>query len=575
MNTKELFQKNIEAIDLVNYMVLLFYKQNFNRGDRLFPAWIQNFSALVGTFFSEKDYFNAPGMIVEEAEIADMLKALMRAQEQKDYVLLADLLKLRVLPFLYSLQEIIRQREETPLFLDYFQTNLTELEKIQPALASRLKIRRGDQLLLSLTDEGKHCTYELEQTSQGAPTLKVTDQKGSYYFHSNESPLLEARLFASNYYEEQKEQYCIYGMGLGYHVRALNAECRGGVPLTVYESDLNMLVFAMQAANFVPLLQKELCLVYDPDFMLIMKALQSSSEAPVIHYPSLRNISQEAVKKRMEELFVQDSSIRNQRGEMFSNFQNNIVNCRHEVGELKEQIEGKDVYLVAAGPSLDKNVAMLKEKPNNAVILVVGTAFRKLLAEGIRPDYAVFLDAAERMYAQLAGLEKESVPLLIASTACRRLAENYQGPTYLICQKGFEEAERYAKEHGYMTYMTGGSVATIAFDIALRLGAKRIIAIGLDLAYTGNKLHAVSAGQRELSGDLTGLIPVKAAEGGEVYTTQAMEIYRQWFENRISQATAEFPREEQPELINATEGGAYIAGMKYCTLQDVIDETQR
>ncbi len=575
MNAKEIFQKNIEAIDLVNYMILLFCKQNFNRGDRLFPAWVQNFSALVGTFFAEKNYFNAHGTIVDEADIADMLNVLMRAQEQKDYVLLSDLLKLRVLPLLYSLQEIIRAQEEEPLFLDHFQTNLDYLEIKQPALASQLRARRGDKPLLSFTDRGRHCTYELEQTSQGVPTLKVTDKNGSYYFHSNDSPLLEARLLVSNYYEERKTQYRIYGIGLGYHVRTLYAECRGGVPITVYENDLNMLVFAMQATNFVPLLQRELRLVYDPDFLLFMESLQSTSEAPVIHYPSLRNISQDAVKKRMEELFVQDSSIRNQRGEMLSNFRNNIKNCGYDIGELKDKIDGKEVYLVAAGPSLDKNIAMLKEKPKNAVIIVVGTAFRKLLSEGIRPDYAVFLDASERIYAQLAGLEKESVPLLIASTACRRLAENYQGSAYLICQKEFEEAERYAKEHGYRTYMTGGSVATIAFDIALRLGAKRMIAIGLDLAYTGNKLHAAGAGRRELLGDLTGLIPVKASDGGEVYTTQAMEMYRQWFENRIAQAAVELPQEELPEFINATEGGAYIAGMKYCMLRDVIAETHR
>lgn len=582
MNIKEIFQKNIEAIDLVNVMILLFRKQNFNRGDRLFPVWIQNFSVLVGTFFAEKDYFNACGTIVEESGIADMLKELMRSQEQRDYVLLADLFELRVLPLLYSLQETIRMQENLrsqesaciresagdPLFADHFKANLACLEKEQPELARLLRARGGE--LPTFTDKERHRTYELEQTSQGAPTLKLTDKNGSYYFHSNNSPLLEARLLASNYYEETRAAYCVYGIGLGYHVRALYLECKGGVPITVYESDLNMLVFALRATNFVSMLQKELRLIYDPDLTLFTKQLQNNSEVLMIHYPSLRNILEEAVKKRMEELFVQDSSIRNQRGEMLSNFRNNIKNCGHYIDELSGQIAGKDVYLVAAGPSLDKNIALLKEKPENAVIVVVGTAFRKLLAEGIRPDYAVFLDAADRIYAQLEGLEEESVPLMIASTACRRLAESYQGKRYLICQKEFNEAERYAKEHGYQTYMTGGSVATIAFDVALRLCAKRIVAIGLDLAYTGNKLHARNAGGRELSGDMTGLIPVKASDGGKVYTTQAMEMYRRWFENRIARAVAETPSKELPEFINATEGGAYIAGMQYRALSDVI-----
>ena len=594
MDIKSVYQQNIVTMDLVSDMIRLFRKQNFNRGDRLFPTWIQNFSALVGIFLKEIAYLNEYGAIVNGMEISGMLKEIMEAQEQKDYILLADLLELRTNPLLASIQEVLRakagEEADTLLFMNYFDANLSYLRNTQPQLADLLqkqyeKMRVAERtiayltepdgtekntaVLLTHTDLSRACTYEVEQTTQGAPTLKITDKNGSYYVHGNNIPMEEARLFAEHYYDVKKEQYLLYGLGLGYHVRAMFAESCGVVPITVFESDLNILVFALQSSNFVPLFSKGVQFIFDPDFTLFVKQLENTSEAPVIHYPSLRNISVESIKKRMEELFVQDSSVRNQLGEMLANFRSNVKNCGHYADELSGLIKGKDVYLVAAGPSLDKNVELLKEKPENAVVIVVGRAFWKLLQLGIRPDFAVFLDAADRIYGQLRGLEQETVPLLIGSTACKRIAENYKGETYLICQEGFYEAERYAKENGFQTYLTGGSVATIAFDLAIRLGAKRVIAIGLDLAYTGNKIHAMNAGRRELWDDMTGLIKIKPSDGGMVYTNPAMEMYREWFGMRIAKA-----RKEQdgqlPEFINATEGGAYIEGMEYCTLAEAI-----
>ncbi len=585
MNTKDIFQKNIEVIDLVNQMILLFRRQNFNRGDRIFPIWIQKFSALMGIFFEQKTYFNEYGVLIEETLVTQMLKEIMQAQEQKDYTLLADLLELRILPFFLSVQDVLRAKESDCLFDNSFETNLRYLQTVDPILAGILREQRNRMLslkcenesdmILSYKDDKLLCSYELEQTSQGNPTLRMTDQKGSWYFHGNACPLDAARSFASTYYRTDRMGYCIYGLGLGYHVRALCEETCFAVPVTVFESDLNIIVLAMQMYDYSSLLQRNLKIVYDPDFHKFMEHIQNDSEPPVIHYPSLRNISYEAVKKRMEELFVQDSSIRNQLVEMLANFNSNILHCTHYVDELKSEITGKDVYLVAAGPSLDKNIELLKKKPKNAVIIVVGTAFRKLMNENIKPDYAVFLDSGSRVYGQVQNFDTKRVSCLIASTACKEIAQNYQGDCYLVCQNGFKEAQRYASEHGLNTYNTGGSVSTIAFDIAIGLGAKSVIVIGLDLAYTGNKIHASGADWRTLSEDATGLVEIKSFDGGTVRTTMAMEMYRLWFEKRIADANNALPKEHVPDFINATEGGAYIAGMKYRSLKEAIDNNEK
>ena len=57
------------------------------------------------------------------------------------------------------------------------------------------------------------------------------------------------------------------------------------------------------------------------------------------------------------------------------------------------------------------------------------------------------LFAQAHLYGQIGGVEHEEVPIICASTACRRIAELYQGKKYLICQNGYDRAETYAKEN--------------------------------------------------------------------------------------------------------------------------------
>lgn len=188
--------------------------------------------------------------------------------------------------------------------------------------------------------------------------------------------------------------------------------------------------------------------------------------------------------------------------------------------------------------------------------------------QGIRPDYVMFLDAAPRMYVQATGFEQETIPYLMASTACRRIAQDYQGPKYLVCQEGYDEAEQYAREHGAQIYQSGGSVSTIAMDIAIRLGAKRVVCLGLDLAYTGNKMHATATGRYDMI-ETEHFVKVKDWNGNQINTSTALDMYRKWFEKRAEQAKQETP---EVELINATEGGAYIKGLKHMTLREALNE---
>ena len=525
MNPSVEYEKNIITMNTVKEMIACFRQQNYNRAERMFPDWSRNFSQTIEVLFTNKAYFNQSDVIVEEQSIMATMKGILQAQEQNDYILLTDLLELQLLPFLYSIQDVIRQNEETMVREDYLEINLTAL-------------------------------YENKETI-------------------NNDPVEEGMLLAREYYHEKQEYYIVYGLGLAYHIEALSKLCDGTARVDVFESDLQVIHAAFTCRNLTTSMQRGIYIYYDPDLTEMKQALQKQSinsftAGLMIHAPSICGIHNAELQKSMRELFVQESSIRNQSPDMYRNFRSNARTCKLYVDILEKEIKGKTVFLIAAGPSLDKNIALLKQKPENAVIMAVGTAYRKLMQQQmIRPDYVVFLDAAARMYVQATGFENETIPYLMASTACRRIASDYHGPKYLICQEGYTEAEQYAKERDYQIYQSGGSVATIAMDVALQLGAARIVCLGLDLAYTGDKMHATYAGKYDMI-KTDGLLQVRDWDGNMVQTSVALDMYRKWIEQRVTRANKELP---DVELINATEGGAYIQGMKHMKLSDLLNST--
>ena len=279
--------------------------------------------------------------------------------------------------------------------------------------------------------------------------------------------------------------------------------------------------------------------------------------------PYIRHIRNEKVRQVLEECMLREDTIRQQKNDFYLNSKANFAQCTAYVDELESDLQGRTVVLVAGGPSLDKYIEELKARRADTVVIAVGTIFKKLLSNGIRPDYVVISDAKPFIYGQLEGLEEEQIPMILLSTAYRKIVENYQGTTYLACQAGYKRAEDYAKEHGYAIYNTGGSVITLALEIVIRMKAKRIICVGLDLAFTGNQDHAVGTYQaRQILAE--GTISVPDVDGNMVSTNRPFNRYRLWIERRLQEADVTMP------VFDATEGGALIHGMQIVKLSQVL-----
>lgn len=526
--------------------------QNYHAGLRHMAVLSQKLMGITSEILENAEELQTLGWVVEQEGMVTILSGLMNAQEVADYILLADLLELQLKPYLLQIQEVL---------VSYIDTT-KEQEKLLQKNLQGLGYQYGEIIKLIEADNNSFGGV-IEETSSGYKTLCMTDASGTYYYHSNVNPVTEGRAFANQYYSIEQSHYVVFGLGLGYHIKAF-CELDDGIYIDIIEPDLQVIKAACCTMELTWLYDNDrVRLIYDPEYTKFQKYLTDDISF-IIHYPSFRHVTKDIVRLQLEKYFISDSGKRNFRIQFENNYRDNIANCDGYVDELESEFREKNAIIVAAGPSLDKNIELLRNRPDNVVVVAVGTVFHKMAALGINPDYVIFLDAQPHLYSQIEGLEDMEIPIICATTACKRIARQYKGRKYLICQKGYDRAEEYAKERNYQTYETGGSVSTIALDLCIRLGCKSIAYLGLDLAFTDGHTHASNASD-DIAAHEEMNVMVAAVDGGEVPASHLFVMYREWIERRAARAS-------NIKIYDATEGGSLKKGLINITLRELLQK---
>ncbi len=223
------------------------------------------------------------------------------------------------------------------------------------------------------------------------------------------------------------------------------------------------------------------------------------------------------------------------------------------------------VVIVSAGPSLDKNIELLKIVKNHCLIFAVDSAVRFLVKRDIEPDITISLDP-NKSFAFFSDDKARSVPCLFDIDANPQIVSKYNGKMLLFnCINGYAESliELLGKEW-YHLLDHGGSVATAAFKILRNNGQKKIILIGQDLAYENGISHA--GGHDDNAGYAR--FEVEGINKEKVITRSDWLGYLKWFEKEIEDIKN---KRENIEVIDATEGGALIHGSQVMSFQEAID----
>lgn len=422
---------------------------------------------------------------------------------------------------------------------------------------------------------------EEKAAKKGGTYLTVTMNGVTTRLNSAFRPIEEAKRWNEQYnYRNLKTVVSIYGMGNGTFIREILDSLAEDGFLLIMEPCIDIFEYMMENEDMLWLLSDKRVLLFleqvNPvEFHLFLgQHIHWSNMKSYIHccHPGYDSLFPKGYKAYLEEIrsITEIAVVNMHTGSYFgkSLTTNAIKNLQYikdgvSLEELKEHIDnGIPAIIVAAGPSLDKNIELLKEAKGKAYILATDTGVQHLLKRNILPDAMVTLDAKKPVrYMQYD--EIKEIPLFCAVEANHEILKLHTGRKIWI-RGGDYLSNLYEKFGKKISELNpGGSVATAAFSICVGLGFSRIVLIGQDLAYGEHGTHAGGLTDHVIN-EQYGIKMIDGIDGKQVKSRHDWIIYRDWFESAIK---------EVPEIdvIDATEGGALIHGARIMTLREVIN----
>ncbi|MFQ6343028.1 motility associated factor glycosyltransferase family protein, partial [Campylobacter sp. VTCC 70190] len=221
---------------------------------------------------------------------------------------------------------------------------------------------------------------------------------------------------------------------------------------------------------------------------------------------------------------------------------------------------------VSTGPSLTKQLPLLKKYASKATIFCADSAYPILAKNDIKPDYVCVLErvveTAEFFNKPFKEFDEDIVFILKSvvhpkSVECMRK----NGRDFMISSSYMAFVD-YVRMDKFGYFASGFSVANMNYIIATHLRHKNIILIGQDLAYNdegdshpdGHVWGALDSLEKE---DIVYDLKTKAYGGkGEVYTNITWNLFRNVFEHHIHYTSTR----SGVKTYNCTEGGARIEG---------------
>ena len=433
-------------------------------------------------------------------------------------------------------------------------------------------------------------THRIVATPKGAPGLVVVHDGEERKYTSLRDPLAEAERFCENHRLRGHGLVILYGLSLGYVAETcLRRDAAFAGKLLVVEPDPSVLAAAAAARDLVPVLSDprlEIATLAPPEVLrgtlarlaphAVLGGVGFWEHAPTVQ----REPELAAATRRQVQWFlsrhIEEVKSALERGPMLQRNVLRNMNAYLAAGRPHDRAgawAGRPALLVAAGPSLSKNLGALRDMPDRALILVVDTALRLLLEEDILPDAVLAVDPTELNFRHFEDLIDDprlaEIPLLFDLESTPQLVERYPGPKWGMPLDKSRTTRFLAECRGEPEAWTkGASVVLAGFSFARYLGAEPIIFAGLDLAYDARtgQTHASGAALSQAV-DESQFHWVDGVDGQPVPTSSTLEMYLRRLEEEIEATGA--------RCIDATEGGARIRGTELATLAETLSHLPR
>ncbi|EOI0600567.1 motility associated factor glycosyltransferase family protein [Campylobacter jejuni] len=443
------------------------------------------------------------------------------------------------------------------------------LEKNIQALLSGVNEPLGNKLLNFIQNKTCSC-FNIDEN------LNIYDKTHNVFMYEN---LEEELNFFYQSILEKTPRYpfvCIYGIGNALLIKNLAKHYKH---LFVFESEIELFILALSTLD----LSEELCsgkiylvdiqekkinlqlrILFDQNDMFLWLGLYemfiNNNFYKKYYYEEILNtdkIIHENINLVIRNLDP-DSKISLS---CYENFYKNIplmlknIPFKRIIDERKGLFES--CIVVCAGPSLQKQIPLLKKYQENFVIFCVDGAYPLLIKHNITPDYVLNLDFEEYPLEFFKEVNPENKTLFILAASTHPSVVDYlykkQIPLSIALNDNLPYQNLHINDFGYLEF--GTHVGHACYTLAIALKFKNIILIGQDLSFDkqGNShFDSFDLGSDiDTTLDIPTLKTVAYGGLGEVLTHLAWDDYRKKLEDL-------FARNSQVNFLNATEGGARI-----------------
>ncbi|EJJ9798740.1 motility associated factor glycosyltransferase family protein, partial [Campylobacter coli] len=217
--------------------------------------------------------------------------------------------------------------------------------------------------------------------------------------------------------------------------------------------------------------------------------------------------------------------------------------------------------IVSTGPSLTKQLPLLKKYANKATIFCADSSYPILAKHGIKPDYVLSLEriplTSEFFNNDFGEFDKDIV-FVCAGVVHPKTIEYLKNKTFIITQK-ILAFPYYINLKNFCYAAVGFSVAHMAYEFATHLSHKNIIFIGQDLAYAEDGFsHTkdysnLDKHEGHFQRDKGKFQCLAYGGNGKAESSEVWTMFRFFLQDTIS-------RNIISTTYNCTEGGARIEG---------------
>ncbi|EGN8290311.1 motility associated factor glycosyltransferase family protein [Campylobacter coli] len=442
---------------------------------------------------------------------------------------------------------------------------MTILEKNIQALLSGVNEPLGNRLLNFI--QNKTCSrFSINEN------LNIYDKTHNVFMYEN---LEEEINFFYQSILEKTPRYpfiCIYGIGNALLIKNLAKHYKH---LFVFESEIELFILALSTID----LSEELCSgkIYLVDIeeeradiqLLILFDMKDMFEYLSLYEMFVNNVyykkfyediwhrADNLCEKNIEVIVRNLISNLNIGFECYSHLLQNIPSMLESIPFQRILSQRKNKFdnaiVVSAGPSLAKQLPLLKAYQDKAVIFCADGALSMLEKEGIVPDYVTNLDFTDLAMKFFQNKENKT-SLNVLSCATHLSLVHFLDNKSVVLRDDPLYQRFNLNDFGYID--TGTHVSHFSYTLALALGFKNIIMIGQDLAFDeeGNShSKGFDFGEKFSGEENIDKLKVPAYGGkGEVLT------HITWNDYRIKLEYLFACNEQKAKFYNATEGGARI-----------------